>query len=97
MRRAARIDANQTQIVSALIGAGAMVQSLAGVGNGVPDLLVGINGRLALFEVKDGAKVPSKQKRTPAQIDWHEKWDGYPICMVDSVETALRNLRVIQS
>lgn len=97
MRRAARIDANQTQIVSALLGAGAMVQSLAGVGNGVPDLLVGINGRLALFEVKDGSKPPSKRERTPAQVLWHQKWDGYPICMVDSVATALRHLRVIQS
>ena len=97
--RAARIDANQVAIVSALRAAGAVVQSLAGVGKGVPDLLVGVPGtkRLALFEVKDGEKVKSAQKLTPAQIDWHERWAAYPVCLVDSPETALRHLRVLQS
>jgi hypothetical protein len=41
MRRAAKIDANQPQIVEALRKAGATVHSLAAVGNGIPDLLVG--------------------------------------------------------
>lgn len=42
MRRAARTDANQTAIVEALRKCGASVQSLAAVGKGVPDLLVGL-------------------------------------------------------
>jgi hypothetical protein len=45
----------------ALRSAGATVQSLAGVGKGVPDLLVGFKGQTLLFEVKDGFKPPSKR------------------------------------
>ena len=93
--RAAKIDANQTEIVAALRAAGANVQSLAGVGKGVPDLLVGIAGKLALFEVKDGKKVKSAQKLTPDQVEWHKKWEGYPVCLVDGPESALRMLGVL--
>ena len=41
MRRAARTDANQAEIVAALRGVGASVQPLHAVGQGCPDLLVG--------------------------------------------------------
>ena len=44
MRRAARIDRNQPEIVKALRQVGAHVTSLAAVGDGVPDLLVGFQG-----------------------------------------------------
>ena len=36
VRKAARVDANQDQVVSVLRGYGASVQSLAAVGKGVP-------------------------------------------------------------
>ena len=62
MRRAAKIDANQTQVVIALRAAGATVQSLAAVGVGVPDLLVGFRGQTYLMEVKDGQKAPIEMK-----------------------------------
>ena len=39
--RAARVDDNHVAVVEALRKAGAMVQSLAAVGDGVPDLLIG--------------------------------------------------------
>lgn len=94
--RAAKIDANQTQIVSALRAAGANVQSLSGVGKGVPDLLVGINGVLALFEVKDGQKCKSAQKLTPDQVNWHKKWAGFPVCLVDGPDAAIRHLNVLR-
>ena len=55
MRRAAKVDANQEQIVQALRACGATVQSLAGVGKGVPDLLVGIRARPCLWRLKTGA------------------------------------------
>jgi len=44
MRRTAKVDANHREIVDALRRIGAGVQSLAGVGNGVPDLLVYFRG-----------------------------------------------------
>jgi hypothetical protein len=92
MRRAAHVDSNQGAIVDALRAAGASVEpKLARVGDGVPDLLVGIRGVNALFEVKDGAKIPSKRKLTPDEKDWHEKWRG-SIFVVYSVDDALKAL-----
>jgi hypothetical protein len=76
MRRAAKVDDNHRTIVAALVKVGCLVQSLAGVGAGVPDLLVWspFTKRLHLVEVKDGDKVPSAQKLTPAQQAWWEHW-----------------------
>ena len=93
--RAAKIDANQMQIVQALRSAGATVQSLASVGKGVPDLLIGFQGKTVLLEIKDGAKVQSKQKLTPDQIDWHANWRGGTLATVDSIDAALRVLKVM--
>jgi Holliday junction resolvase len=76
MRLAAKIDANQQEIVRKLRAVGCTVETLAAVGKGVPDLLVGFKGKNYLFEVKDGLKPPSQRKLTPDQVVWHEKWRG---------------------
>ena len=94
--RAARIDANHEQVVSALRAAGASVQSLAGVGKGVPDLLVGFQGKTLLMEVKDGRKTPSERRLTEDQIKWHGAWRGGPLAVVDGVDAALRMLGVMK-
>ena len=96
MRRAAKIDANQTQVVIALRAAGATVQSLAAVGAGVPDLLVGFRGQTYLMEVKDGQKVPSKRLLTDDQINWHEQWCGGTLAVVEHPDAALRLIGAIQ-
>jgi Holliday junction resolvase len=83
--RAARIDANHEQVVSALRAAGASVQSLAGVGKGVPDLLVGFQGKTLLMEVKDGRKTPSERRLSEDQVRWHGAWNGGPLAIVDGV------------
>ena len=95
MKRAARIDANQTAVVEALRAAGATVHSLAAVGNGVPDLLVGFNGQTLLFEVKDGDKSPSRQKLTAHQKQWHENWQGGVLQIVDGPASALLILEIL--
>lgn len=88
--RAARIDANQTEIVKALRKAGAFVQSLSAVGEGVPDLLVAYCGRWSLLEVKDSGKAPSAQKLTPVQIVWHETARQHaPVYVVNCVDAAV--------
>lgn len=88
--RAARTDANQTEIVEALEGVGAFVQSLASVGRGVPDLLVGYHGRWYLMEVKDGKKPPSRRRRTDDQIRWRDRVAARAqIDLVKSVDEAL--------
>jgi hypothetical protein len=91
MRRAAKVDANQAAIVEALRACGASVQSLAAVGKGVPDLLVGLRTRNYLIEVKDGSKPPSARKLTPDQVQWHTKWAGQ-VLTVTSPDDALRQL-----
>ena len=95
MRRAAKVDANQAQIVSALRAAGATVQSLAAVGKGVPDLLCGIGGKTVLIECKDGRRPPSERQLTPDQIEWHVEWRGGPCVVVSSVDEALAAIGVI--
>ena len=94
--RAARIDANHEQVVSALRVAGASVQSLAGVGKGVPDLLVGFQGKTLLMEVKDGRKTPSERRLSEDQVRWHGAWRGGPLAIVDGVDAALRMLGVMK-
>ena len=94
--RAAKIDANQEAVVTALRAAGASVQSLAGVGKGVPDLLVGYKGQTLLFEVKDGFKAPSARLLTEDQIRWHKSWKGGALAVVDSPDAALRMIGVIK-
>jgi small-conductance mechanosensitive channel len=65
MRRAARVDANQEQIVSALRAAGAYVWII-----GLPvDLLVGFRGHTFLVEIKS----TSKKRLTGLQADFFEK------------------------
>lgn len=93
MRRAAKVDANQAEIVKALRQVGASVQSLASTGKGCPDLLVGIRGLNFLIEVKDGAKPESDRKLTPDQVVWHQTWRGR-VYVVESVEQALEVIRV---
>ena len=96
MRRAAKVDANQTQVVEALRAAGATVQSLAAVGQGVPDLLVGFRGQTVLLEVKNGRAPPSERRLTEDQLKWHGEWRGGPLAVVDGPDAALRVLGVIK-
>lgn len=95
MRRAARVDANQRAVMDALQAVGASVQSLAAVGDGVPDLLVGYRKQTFLLEVKDGDKPPSKRKLTPHQVSWHREWQGAPPDVVESVAQALEAIGAV--
>ena len=92
MRTAAKVDRNQSEVVTALRKVGASVQSLASIGKGCSDLLVGYHGHLYLMEIKDGANVPSKQLLTDDQKKWHDAWNGSPVYVVRSVEQALKIL-----
>lgn len=96
MRRAAKIDANQTAIVKALRQIGCTVQSLAAVGDGVPDLLVGAYGQTLLMEVKDGKKPPSARRLTEDQLVWHGAWTGGPVAIVTDIESAIRAARAMR-
>lgn len=82
--RAKKIDANQNEIVEKLRELGATVQILSQVGQGCPDILVGVNGYNFLVEIKDGNKVKSARKLTNDQIRWHQKWRGN-VFIIDNI------------
>ena len=88
MRRAARVDATQEAIVSALRAAGAYVWVI-----GLPvDLLVGYKGHTFLVEIK----TDSKKRLTKLQADFFENWSGSTLCRVDNPEAALRMIGVVK-
>ena len=90
MRVAARVDANQAQIVAALRKAGVFVQILSSYGAGLPDVLCAYEGVWSLLELKDSGKPASAQKLTQVQIKWHETAKQYaPVHVVNSVEQAM--------
>ena len=87
MRYAARVDANQDQIVVALRAAGAFVWII-----GLPvDLLVGYKGHTFLVEIK----TDSKKRLTGLQADFFEKWCGSTLARIDSPDAALRMIGVL--
>jgi hypothetical protein len=99
LRRAARIDANQPQIVADLRGVGCVVWSTAGVGNGFPDIVVGYQGRNYLFEIKDPAKPPSARALTPKEREFFLLWNkwrsGARTGQVDIIETADDAMKIV--
>lgn len=88
MRTAAKVDANQSQIVTALRQMGARVQVLSHVGKGFPDLLILYRSKLALIELKNGDMPASRRKLTPDEARWHEEWADAPLFIISSVEEA---------
>lgn len=84
MRRAAKVDGNQRGITNGLRAAGATVQSLAKVGEGAPDLLVGWKGVNTLLELK----VPG-EKLNDNQLEWHRCWQGI-VWVVHTLEEAFQ-------
>jgi hypothetical protein len=90
-RWAKRIDANQEAVISALEAAGAQVDIV-----GRPlDLLVGKWGKFMFMEVKNPNVPKADRQLTAGQEKFFKRWEGYPICMVDSPEAAIRMLNVL--
>lgn len=88
MRRAAKADDNQPQIVQAFRRLGFSVQHLHTVGKGCPDILIGRAGLNFLIEIKDGSKCESKRKLTKDEQDFFKIWRGQ-VCVIESVEQAI--------
>lgn len=93
VRRAAKVDQNQPEIVTALRAVGATVTPLHAVGSGCPDLLCGYAGKNVLIEIKDGAKPPSARRLTKDQKRWHATWAGQ-VVVVKSIDEALTALGI---
>jgi hypothetical protein len=93
MRHAARVDANQADIVAALRAAGASVWII-----GLPcDLLVGYAGKTLIVECKTltGKRNPKPARHTQLQKDFMLEWKGGPVSTVTDVDGALTALKVL--
>jgi hypothetical protein len=82
-----RVDGNHADIMTTFRALGCSVQSIASVGKGCPDLLVGRDGWTVPVEVKDGAKPPSARKLTEDEEIWRANWKG-SYALIESPEQA---------
>ena len=80
-----KTDNNQQDIIDNLRSVGATVQDLSAVGNGCPDIMVGIFGKTFLMEIKNPE---TRNNLTTDQIIWHDKWKGHK-SVVRTVDEAL--------
>ena len=83
----AKIDDNQRQIVMDLRKLGYSVALLSSCGNGIPDILVGLNGENFLFEIKRD----QKQKLNPYQVEFFNKWKGQ-VKLVTTIDEILNEI-----
>jgi len=95
MRRAARVDSTQAEIVQALRDGGAYVWPI-----GLPvDLLVGYAGRTALVEckAKTGKREPKPCRHTDLQRAFMGAWPGDTVATITDAEGAIGLLRVMRA
>ena len=85
MRRAAKVDDNQPDIVDGLRQALRTVLDLSRVHHGCPDLLVGFQGSNYLLEVKRDKKA----KLTPDQVEFFASWRGQRV-VVTNLDEAIK-------
>lgn len=99
MRRAAKVDVNQSTIVQALRQAGSSVLLLHQVGKGCPDILAG-STRICpccgyglkynyLLELKNPDMPASKQRLTEDEQAFFDSWRGQ-VSIVKTIEEALK-------
>lgn len=87
MRLRARTDANQAALVAHAKAFGASWLSLAPLGNGVPDGLLGLHRHTFLVEFKT-----EKGSLTPDQRDFIQLWRGSPVYVLRTTEDVERLL-----
>ena len=88
-RWAAKVDANQAEIVQALRDVYCSVLLLHRVGQGCPDIAVGYQGSVYFLEIKT-----EKGKLTPPETKFQDSWRGH-YAIVRTPEDALRAIGVI--
>lgn len=91
VRRAAKVDANQGEVVEALRSVGVSVQSLATIGQGCPDIVAAKGPDTWLIEIKG-----AKGKLTPDQVQWIHGWRGV-VHIVRGADDALELVGVSQA
>ena len=85
-----KVDNNQLDIVKAFRSMGATVLNLSTVGKGCPDLLIGYKNISVLVEIKS-----KTGKFTEPQLKFIEQWRGGPVNRINSVEGAIRLIKLL--
>jgi len=88
---AKRVDENQNLIKHTFICLGASVLDLSRVGQGCPDLLIGYKSKSVLVEIKRD----SKATFTEPQVKFMQKWRGGAVSRIDSVDAAIRLIKML--
>lgn len=93
MPYARKVDTNHAEIVKFFREKGATVLDLSRVGKGCPDILVGINNRMALVEIKKN----DKAKYTDDQVKFMQGWKGGTISRIQDIDGATRLINLLNS
>lgn len=88
MRRIAKVDRNQPEIVAVFRQLGFEVLHVHQL-KGCFDILVSKDSRNHCIEIKDGTLPPSQRKLTIDERKFHERWKA-PVHIINSVEEVLQ-------
>jgi len=91
MRRAARIDDNQNELVAGLRKYPGVTVKVTSQLKKFCDIVVGFRGKNYLIEIKDPSKPPSHRQLTPDEKIFHDLWTG----QVDIAHTVDEVLKII--
>lgn len=86
--RAARVDANQAQLVDLFRAHGCEWESTARMGRGFPDGIVGWRDKIALCEIKT-----PKGKLRPQQTAFHRRFPVWVVRNSEDVAAVVRHLK----
>lgn len=89
MKRVARIDKNQPEIVKTFREQGLTVAITSNAHDGFPDIVIGYGLITVLVEIKDGSKPPSQRKLTKDQVKFHSEFTG-AITVIENVSQAIQ-------
>lgn len=91
-RRAARIDANQNEVVSCFRKIGWYVLIISQLKN-CCDIIVSKNGRTIAVEIKDGSKPPSQQKLSKGELKFKDEWQG-EYALITSIDDVVKMAKI---
>lgn len=93
LRRAARVDSNQSEIVAAFRKMGCSVLIISQLKN-CADLVISNGPATVVVEVKDGTLPLSARKLTAGEERFRQEWKG-AYCVVESLQDAADLVRVM--
>lgn len=94
MRRAAKLDDNHKEIVSAFERFGCSVLDIHALPN-CADIVVGKNFKCMVIEIKDGKKSSSERELTAGEKKFRDRWlGGY--CVVEDLSDVIAVVRALE-